>query len=433
MTAEEMKKLQALLQEEQAPIVAPPQAEPLPIEPMDPNAGISKPRSYSQQQADPYTAASDQYLKEAADLEKQASMPAPKPKGLKENLVAGARAFLEGLSNPRDPYAMAKRREDQYTMGQQDLVARAKAARQNAAQQQQFGQSATRISQDQDQIDFAKEQANRPQPVSLAPGTQYGSRNPVTGDVTVQGTVPTKPTSSEKFVDRYDDKSGHMFRDYFNEGSPDKVYFSKDLGEPRSVVAADTSGVTVEYTDSETGMPVLGVRKRGSNVIQPTVVAGTGGQQAQGATAGKTAAKQGVEYITNAVDAERLYNTMNETLDRIESGQSKAIGADDMVLLSNHIAMTFGNVKGARTGTEIIEAHRDAIAADERISRAVNQVMNGAQLTADQRHEFVDLARRRVDEIKRSGGAFKEAVAAPSSTTGGARVIQYDKNGKRVQ
>lgn len=99
-------------------------------------------------------------------------------------------------------------------------------------------------------------------------------------------------------------------------------------------------------------------------------------------------------------DAITRYNVMKRIKDNI--AKSPAPGADDMVLLSNHIAMTFGEVKGARLGKDLIEAHLKARDLPDNVRVAAERVLHGDQLSPAQREEFLGLAKDKLDELKAS-------------------------------
>jgi hypothetical protein len=79
-----------------------------------------------------------------------------------------------------------------------------------------------------------------------------------------------------------------------------------------------------------------------------------------------------------------------EAYKAIQSGDAKT-GAEDMLLLSQHLATTFGQVKGSRMNRDLIQEHKDAIGLQDRIERFGNNLASGAQLSPDQRKEFGQL------------------------------------------
>lgn len=102
-----------------------------------------------------------------------------------------------------------------------------------------------------------------------------------------------------------------------------------------------------------------------------------------------------------AGDFDRLYRVMESQLKNIEAS-GKITGPESMVLLSHHIAMTFGGVKGARIGRDIIEAHLKARSLPEGMAVLAQKVVDGGTLSIEQAREFVRLARERRLETWRS-------------------------------
>ena len=92
-------------------------------------------------------------------------------------------------------------------------------------------------------------------------------------------------------------------------------------------------------------------------------------------------------YIDPANAIERSYDMFQEAYDAIKKGDAKT-GAEDMLLLSQHLATTFGQVKGSRMNRDLIQEHKDAIGMQDRIERFGNNLASGAQLSPDQRKEF---------------------------------------------
>jgi hypothetical protein len=96
------------------------------------------------------------------------------------------------------------------------------------------------------------------------------------------------------------------------------------------------------------------------------------------------------DYVNPAEAIERSYQMFQEAYKAIQSGDAKT-GAEDMLLLSQHLATTFGQVKGSRMNRDLIQEHKDAIGLQDRIERFGNNLASGAQLSPDQRKEFGQL------------------------------------------
>lgn len=120
-------------------------------------------------------------------------------------------------------------------------------------------------------------------------------------------------------------------------------------------------------------------------------------------------------------DSQSRYNKMQEDYKQIAKNPANA-GSFDMDLLSNHIAMTFGNVKGARTGRDLIEAHIAARALPENLVVAYNHLKNGGTLSDAQRQNFIHLAQTTLGEAQRKHKAIKSLYSGDdngdSSTPG---------------
>jgi hypothetical protein len=79
-----------------------------------------------------------------------------------------------------------------------------------------------------------------------------------------------------------------------------------------------------------------------------------------------------------------------------EAATSPNPGAADMALLFNHMAMTGGNVSGMRMGEQITQDHMRARGIPEEIGLLYNKLASGAQLSPEQRQNFVKLGEDQV-------------------------------------
>jgi hypothetical protein len=68
-------------------------------------------------------------------------------------------------------------------------------------------------------------------------------------------------------------------------------------------------------------------------------------------------------------------------------------GAFDMDMLSQHVALTFGAIKGGMRSKAMIDEHRNAVALLEKIKRAYQSGVRGSQLSPEQRRNFLKLGR----------------------------------------
>lgn len=131
-------------------------------------------------------------------------------------------------------------------------------------------------------------------------------------------------------------------------------------------------------------------------------------------------------------------------------------GPESMQFVSNHIAMTFGAVKGARVGRDLIEAHIKARDLDQSTEALAQRVLSGGVITYSQAQQMMgtaDINRRTVWQQARQAAeqyGVPDAVKLPSDLqqsagdTGGGfkvndtivqngvtfKVTKVDKNGK---
>lgn len=92
--------------------------------------------------------------------------------------------------------------------------------------------------------------------------------------------------------------------------------------------------------------------------------------------------------------AETLSRKMQDILSEVEQTGTIS-GPQSMVLLSNHIAMTFGAVKGARMGRDMIMEHLRARSMPQGMEALARRILQGGNLSMKQAEEFVELARIR--------------------------------------
>lgn len=131
-----------------------------------------------------------------------------------------------------------------------------------------------------------------------------------------------------------------------------------------------------------------------------------------------------------------LKRSMQDALERIKSGKSMAVGADDMILLSNHIAMTMGQVKGARSGKQIIDEHRQARDLPSELQVLVDGWREGSRLSPGQREEFLATAQNRVSGYEKDYAQSKQdwnyippgerTISTPASPAGGWKIERIE-------
>jgi len=91
----------------------------------------------------------------------------------------------------------------------------------------------------------------------------------------------------------------------------------------------------------------------------------------------------------------RMVADMNdaENAEREPKKYSDGAGAFDMDMLSQHIALTFGAIKGGSRSMAMIQEHKNAVALMERVQRAYQSGAHGSQLSPEQRRNFLKLGR----------------------------------------
>lgn len=391
--------------------------------------------------AEPYNARASQFNTQADTLDKEAATPYPQPQGAKQHTVEALRAAMENfgrLGAPGGYYGQEEQRQKSFTDENTQRVRRAQELRGQAAQQQQLGQQkefqtgelanqAGNLKVNQDTEARLQRQSNRPVIDNNTPGTSSFARDVNTG-MQIPGTTvstPAKPAT---------EKAWHYQE--INEGGKNEVWAVDPVTGIKDHKVGDAQ---VSAGGSNGGMQIIQSTQDGKPVYARAKVAGPegpikfGGQSVENATAGNAGARAGVTATVELASAEKMLNVMQDTYNRVSSGQSQAPGADDMVLLSNHLAMTFGGVKGARTGKDLIEAHLKARSLPDALAAAAERVLSGGQLTPGQRQEFVELAKRNVTAMRQKkmdlqgafgGDEMPTPAAAPAATPGQWKVVR---------
>ena len=120
------------------------------------------------------------------------------------------------------------------------------------------------------------------------------------------------------------------------------------------------------------------------------------------------------------------YNMMKRSVDAINGVDTKGNkiapappGPHDMLILSRHLAMTLGMVKGARLGKDLIEHHLKARSLPENLAVIARKVVAGDQLSPAQRAEFLKLAQDRMEEEQRKYGEIRSFYGQATSGSGG--------------
>src|SRR3990167_6139947 len=139
---------------------------------------------------------SQPYL-QAEGLEREAQPRNYQPRGIKENFIAG----IQGSFHPQGYQGMMLQKGQLERQREQDLLSRAQQLRGQGFQQQQLyrqdqnsmlnrEQDAERLKLEKAKHLFEQEKSGRPQLAEITAGASYGSRDPVTGAVNLQGQAP---------------------------------------------------------------------------------------------------------------------------------------------------------------------------------------------------------------------------------------------------
>ena len=116
----------------------------------------------------------------------------------------------------------------------------------------------------------------------------------------------------------------------------------------------------------------------------------------------KQKAAKGSANVTKQVEAARQMDMMHisqkSILDEVEKtgktnwlygGDKMLNGPQSMQFLSNHMAMTVGSIKGARTGRDLIEAHVKARDLDQATEAIAQKVLAGGVITYKQAQQML--------------------------------------------
>lgn len=101
------------------------------------------------------------------------------------------------------------------------------------------------------------------------------------------------------------------------------------------------------------------------------------------------------DTVNKAYDVEKAYNMSQQAYAEYQSaakqGKQLPTGAQSMLLLSQHLGTTFGNVKGSRITKDMISEHLGARGLTDDAVTAVQRIVNGDQLSPAQWKAFTDL------------------------------------------
>jgi hypothetical protein len=101
------------------------------------------------------------------------------------------------------------------------------------------------------------------------------------------------------------------------------------------------------------------------------------------------------QVVNKAYDVEKAYTMSQqayaEYIDAAKQGKSLPTGAQSMLLLSQHLGTTFGNVKGSRITKDMIAEHLGARGLTDDAVTAIQRLVNGDQLSSAQWSAFTNL------------------------------------------
>lgn len=196
----------------------------------------------------------DPRLTQAEDLTQQAMPQRVAPQGIKENIVAG----LMGAFHRGGYGGMMQNREAGERQRQQDLLARAQALRGESLQreqlgmqqrnaglnEQEFGLKQQQHGFDREQFEHVKELANRPKFQNVPSDQTYGTVDPTTGRMTVQGQTPKTLAGSQSEVDKdYVDYLRHpeLTKEFGSDRTGFRQYQAKQAQQGRVDVYGQTT------------------------------------------------------------------------------------------------------------------------------------------------------------------------------------------------
>ncbi len=295
------------------------------------------------------------------------------PHGLKQNVIAG---ILGGLDRRGYAGMMAERR-GQERQRSQDVYAKVKDLRNEGFQQQQL------YNTEQDR-QLNREQQDR----SYGLNREEFNQKKLMDASTIRDREKNKFASGAAGI--YNTETGNVTT-RATPTVPRPTQFDTELDDWRKQRAVDPK--LQKYPDNSTGHEMW---KADTGVAGRITVNNNSNDNIL--TRQETAAdrKEVIAKYNDYKSANALVRSMQDAQTRINSGKSTAIGADDMILLSNHIAMTMGQVKGARSGQQIIAEHRKARDLPSEIQVIVDGWREGSQLSPGQRQEFIHAAADRL-------------------------------------
>lgn len=117
--------------------------------------------------------------------------------------------------------------------------------------------------------------------------------------------------------------------------------------------------------------------------------------QLEGKATTKAVAQHNKDYVVPAENTENSFRMADRAYSDYETakkqGKELPTGAQSMLMLSQHLATTFGNVKGSRVTKDMIQEHLGARSITDSGQVAIQRLTNGDQLSPGQWTAFHDL------------------------------------------
>jgi hypothetical protein len=212
-------------------------------------------------------------------------------------------------------------------------------------------------------------------------------RNTITGTVTPVGDVKQGASATKPVLKMVPQAGGMEQLMALDPMHPDDMTKAKKIGAPEPI---GTSQIMFNDKGEATGT---------FNTKTNAVHKYNEGEKTANAEAGATPQEQRVQqqkknqfntqYEKPATDIEQNYKKFQEALKEYQ--HDPKTGAASMVALAQHLGSTFGSVKGAQMGENMIAEHKDAIGIMDRLQRYFDQAATGQQLSADQWTDFNSL------------------------------------------
>lgn len=107
------------------------------------------------------------------------------------------------------------------------------------------------------------------------------------------------------------------------------------------------------------------------------------------------------EMVEPALATEQMFQQSNKVYNEYQAlrkqGKTFPTGAQSVQFLANHVAGTFGTVKGARIGRDIIEKHLGARGLSDNLVTGIQNIISGQQLSDGQWNAFFQMMNDRRD------------------------------------